>query len=171
MALKKCVFLDIDGVLNIERGEYTFRLEDFELEYKIPETINKLHLAGFILVIITNQAGIAKGLYTKKDVFACHNKLQQECGNKIQALYYSPYHPDYTESLSRKPGTLMFERAIHKFSIDPSQSFMVGDKVRDLIPAKKLGIKTVLVNNKIKPEEADHLFENLYNFSLYLLNH
>jgi len=170
MALKKCIFLDRDGVLNVERGEYTFRLDDFKLEYKIPETINKIYAAGFILVIITNQAGIAKGLYTKEDVFACHNKLQRECSNQIHGLYYSPYHPDFTESLSRKPGTLMFERAIHKFSIDITQSYMVGDKVRDLIPAKKLGIKTVLVNNNIKPEIADHLFENLYNFSLYLLN-
>ena len=142
--------------------------QNFKLEYKIAEAINILHEAGYLLVIITNQAGIAKGLYTKKDVLACHDKLQKACSNRIKALYYAPYHPDFSESLSRKPGTLMFERAIHRFSIDTSESYMVGDKVRDLIPAKKLGIKTVLVNHKNKPVIADYLFDNLYHFSLQL---
>jgi D-glycero-D-manno-heptose 1,7-bisphosphate phosphatase len=170
MNLKKCIFLDRDGVLNIERGAYTFNLGDFKLEYNIAETINILKKHDYLLVVITNQAGIAKGLYTKQEVLACHHKLQNACNHQLDALYYSPYHPNFTESLSRKPGSLMFEKAISRFGIDTKSSFMVGDKVRDLIPAKKLGIKTVLVNGDHKPIEADFLFKNLFDFSQELLH-
>jgi len=76
---------------------------------------------------------------------ACHAYFQQQSGGLIEAFYYAPGHPDYSESLSRKPGTLLFERAIAKYGIDPAQSWMIGDKERDLVPAKKLGMQTVLL--------------------------
>ncbi len=163
----KCIFLDRDGVLNIERGAYTYQPSDFELEYKVPEALQNLKTLGYLLIIITNQAGIAKGLYTKKEVLACHEKLQKACGNLIDALYFSPYHPDFSTSLSRKPDSLMFEKALNKFNIEPTNSYMIGDKERDLIPAKKLSINTIIVNNATS-QWADRSCKNLFEFSLIL---
>ena len=161
MKMKKCIFLDRDGVLNVERGEYTYRIEDFLVEKGVPEALAKLRDAGFLLVVITNQAGIAKGLYSEKEVFACHSKLQNEVGGVLDAIYFSPYHPDFTESLSRKPGTLLFQKAIAKYSINPSESWMIGDRGRDLIPAKSLGMKTILIGEDSNCTAHDYAYNSL----------
>lgn len=143
--MNKAVFLDRDGVLNEEIGDYVYRLTDFKIVDGIIDTLQKLKSDGYLLIVITNQAGIAKGRYTHEDVHEMHEYFQKESGSLIDKFYYCPYHPDYSESIARKPGTLLFEKAIAKFDVDPSQSWMVGDKERDLIPAKKLGMKTIRV--------------------------
>jgi D-glycero-D-manno-heptose 1,7-bisphosphate phosphatase len=147
---KAAVFLDRDGVLNAERGEYTYRLEDFDVLPGVPEALRLLKQNDYLLIVITNQAGIAKGLYKKEAVFACHEKLQQACGGILDALYYAPGHPSVSESLSRKPDSLMLEKAIARFNIDPGNSWFVGDKKRDLQAAAKVGVKGILVG------EEDH---------------
>ncbi len=86
-----------------------------------------------------------------------HRYFQQQCGNLIDRFYFSPDHPTVSASLSRKPGTLMFEKAITKFEIDISESWMVGDRGRDILPARKLGIKTIQIGNEIaENEKADY---------------
>ncbi len=147
-----CIFLDRDGVLNQERGEYTYKVDDFIVPDEVFPCLQKLKNAGFLLIVITNQGGIAKGIYTKSDMHKCHIKLQKEAGGLIDAIYYSPYHPDYTNSLGRKPGTLLFERAVAKYHINPAKSWMIGDQLRDLQPAAKLGIKGILINDKLDPD-------------------
>jgi len=157
-----CIFLDRDGVLNQERGEYTYNVADFIVPNEVFPCLQKLKKAGFLLIVITNQGGIAKGIYTKSDMNACHLKLQKEAGGLIDAIYYSPYHPDFTKSLARKPGTLLFERAIAKYKIDSAKSWMIGDQLRDLQPAEKLGIRGILINNQIQSNsyfKADSLTE------------
>ncbi|HEY8400088.1 MAG TPA: HAD family hydrolase [Cytophagaceae bacterium] len=146
--MTKCVFLDRDGVINVDKVDYTYKLEDFRIIDGVLEGLKVLKDHGYLLVVITNQSGIAKGIYGHEDVKICHDYLQQQCNNAIDAFYYSPYHPTSSESLTRKPDSLMFEKAIAKFDIDITQSWMVGDKARDLIPAEKLGIKTVLVGEE-----------------------
>ena len=141
----KAVFLDRDGVLNEEIGNYVYQLADFKVVDGINEVLSALKAKGYILVVITNQAGIAKGRYTHDDVHNMHDYFQKQSGNLIDKFYYAPGHPTYSESLGRKPGTLLFEKAIAKFNIDPTESWMVGDKERDLIPARKLGMKTIRV--------------------------
>lgn len=143
--MNKAVFLDRDGVLNEEIGDYVYQLTDFKIVEGIIPALATLKEKGFVLIVITNQAGIAKGRYTHGDVAKMHAFFQEESENLIDEFYYSPYHPDYSESLGRKPGTLLFEKAIAKFDIDPSQSWMVGDKERDLIPAKQLGMRTIRI--------------------------
>ena len=145
---QKCVFLDRDGVLNRERGDYTYTLEDFEVLPGVPEALALLKQNGYLLVVVTNQGGIAKELYTKADVMACHQKLQDACGNIIDAIYYAPSHPNYSESLSRKPDSLMLERAIARYNLDPAQSWMVGDSHRDLEAAEKVGLRSIIVGDK-----------------------
>jgi D-glycero-D-manno-heptose 1,7-bisphosphate phosphatase len=146
--MNKCVFLDRDGVINVDHVDYTYRLDHFFIIDGVADALRKFKDAGYLLVIITNQSGISKGIYTYADVVRCHHYLQEQCNYPIDGFYHSPYHEKYTNSLSRKPGSLMFEKAIAKFGIDISQSWMIGDKERDLIPARKLGLKTILISDK-----------------------
>ena len=144
----KCVFLDRDGVLNEERGDYTYRTGDFIVIPGVVEALRQLKSQGYLLVVVTNQAGIAKGLYTRHDVKACHQVLQQACGNLIDALYYAPAHPSVSASLARKPGSLMLERALARFHIDPSRSWLVGDRLRDIAAAQQVGVPAILVGDQ-----------------------
>jgi len=153
----KCVFLDRDGVINEEIGDYILKFEDFRISKGIIKILNELKKRGFLLIVITNQAGIAKGLYTHEDVQRCHDFFQAESANLIDQYYYSPYHPSETESLARKPGSLLFEKAMYKYNIDASQSWMIGDRERDLIPAKKLGMKTIRVIDPHTDEEGERI--------------
>jgi D-glycero-D-manno-heptose 1,7-bisphosphate phosphatase len=159
--MNKAVLLDRDGVINIERGDYTYLPEDFVVIDGVAAAINLLKKAGYFVIIITNQAGIAKMRYTVQQMKACHQKMQKECSDQIDAVYYAPLHPSVSESLARKPGSLMFERAIAKFNLDPKECWMVGDKQRDLDPAKSLGIKTIGVGSL--PMVADHLRQDLWH--------
>lgn len=141
--MSRCIFLDRDGVVNYDDPNYVYELAKFRIYQEAPIFISKFKELGFLIVIISNQAGISKGLYTIEQTMECFKKLQEECNQGIDDFYYSPYHPTITRSLSRKPGALLFERAIAKWGIDPSKSWMIGDKPSDLEPAKKLGISTI----------------------------
>lgn len=142
---EKAVFLDRDGVLNVERGQHTFELEDFVVPTDVPDALRLLKTTGYHLVVITNQSGLARGMYTREQMNRCHDYLHEVTDYVIDAVYYSPYHESVTRSLSRKPGTLMFERAIDRFLVDPAKSWMIGDKNRDLVPAHKLGLRSIMV--------------------------
>ena len=152
---RKAAFLDRDGTLNDERGlHYVHRVEDFHWIEGAREAIRKLNEAGFLVIVVTNQAGIARALYTAEDVNRLHDAVQKDLGDfhaHVDAFYISPYHvegivPEFAVwHEDRKPGTGLFERAIREHDIDPAQSLMVGDKASDLIPAGKLGMKTALV--------------------------
>ena len=152
MQKQKCVFLDRDGVLNRERGDYTYTLDDFEVLPGVPEALALLKANGYLLIVVTNQAGVAKGRYQRADVLACHQKLQETCGALIDAIYYAPNHPDFSESLSRKPDSLMLERAMAKYNVDPAQSWLVGDSLRDLQAAARVGVQAVLVGGQHPPQ-------------------
>ncbi len=165
---KKCVFLDRDGVINEDSPNYVYKPENFQLIAGVPEAIEALKAAGYLIIVVTNQSGIAKGIYTRKDMQVCHALMQQQLGHRIDYIYYAPFHELVSNSLSRKPGSLMFERAIARFDIDPHKSWMVGDKARDIIPAKKLGINTVQVDG-LSEGDADHVAKDLYSACEYIL--
>jgi D-glycero-D-manno-heptose 1,7-bisphosphate phosphatase len=165
------VFLDRDGVLNKDNTNYTYRVADFQILSGVIEALQVLHQAGYKLIVVTNQSGIAQGIYTHADVAACHAYMQQQCDHVIDHFYYSPYHPSATHSLSRKPGTLMFEKAQAKFNIDFGQSWMVGDRGRDIMPARQLGIRTIQIGHEIEEEnKADFTCENLKEASSLIIN-
>lgn len=159
MMKNKCVFLDRDGVLNEDSPNYAYQLDQFKILPGVPEALHRLKEAGYLLIVVTNQSGIALGIYTQQEMKACHNYLQETCGGIIDYFYFSPYHPKVTESLSRKPGALLFEKGIARFNVDPQASWMIGDRERDLIPAKQLGMKTVLISNETTPG-------SLWNFTV-----
>ena len=160
----KCIFLDRDGVLNKDNPNYTFRVAEFIILPGVIEALSLLKNAGFLLVVVTNQSGIAKGIYTQAQVGECHQYFQKECGSLIDHFYFSPYHRTVTESLATKPGTMMFEKAIARFNIDIQASWMIGDRGRDIVPARMLGIRTIQIGDEVEPENfADYKVDNLRN--------
>lgn len=168
--MNKCVFLDRDGVLNVDDPNFTYHLSRFEIIPGVPEALYMLKEAGFMLVVVTNQSGIAQGIYSQREMELCHILLQQACGHVIDHIYFCPYHPSVTESLTRKPGTLMFEKAIARFELNTAACWMVGDKSRDLVPARQLGIRTIGVGDGFEDvEKGDHTTTNLYNAARWIL--
>jgi len=171
MKINKCVFLDRDGVLNEDRVNYAYELAHFKILPRVTESLVELKQAGYLLIVITNQSGIAQGIYSKEQMQICHDFLQTECNNIIDQFYYAALHPSVSESLMRKPNSLMFEKAIAKFHIDVSQSWMIGDKDRDIIPAQHLGINTILVGHAADTGiSADYLANDLYDAAKFILN-
>jgi D-glycero-D-manno-heptose 1,7-bisphosphate phosphatase len=150
--MTKCVFLDRDGVLNEDNPNYTYQVDNFKILPGVISALQELKSAGYLLVVVTNQSGIAQGLYTQKEMESCHQYFQTASGNLIDHFYFSPHHPSVSASISRKPGTLLFEKARAKFSIDFSVSWMVGDRGRDILPARQLGIRTIQIGHEIEPE-------------------
>ena len=146
----KAIFLDRDGVLNEEIGTYVWQPDKFIICPGVPESLARLKAAGYYLIVVTNQAGIAKGLYTAADVRACHAKLQAACDNALDALYFSDAHPSVSESILRKPDSGMLEKAVARFSLDVAQCWIVGDRLRDMEAGAKIGVRGILVG----PEEG-----------------
>jgi D-glycero-D-manno-heptose 1,7-bisphosphate phosphatase len=170
--MNACVFLDRDGVINKDNPNYTFRVEDFEILPGVVDALRTLKSNGYLLIVVTNQSGIAQGLYTQAHMEACHEFFQHQCGSLVDHFYFSPDHPTVTASLSRKPGTLMFEKAIAKFNIDKRKSWMIGDRGRDIIPARSLGIRTIQIGDEIDDnEKADHQVSNLPEAAKIILGH
>ena len=148
MSLRPCLFLDRDGVINHDPGDYTKSLSEFTILPTVMEALTLAKDAGFEVVLITNQGGLAKGLYTHEDVADIHAHFKSACeenGTPILDIFYSPHHPSTGKSLSRKPGSLMVERACAKHQLDPARSWMVGDKQRDLDAASPVGVRGVLI--------------------------
>lgn len=144
--MNKCVFLDRDGVLNQDTDGYLFRPEDLVIPDGTVEALRKLKDAGYLLIVVTNQAGIAKGLYSREDVWRCHEFFQQQCGHLLDDLYFCPHHPEHTTaSLLRKPDSLMLEKAMAKHRIDRHRSWMIGDRERDVLAGRKAGVRTIRI--------------------------
>ena len=146
---KKCVFLDRDGVLNTDEQYYTYRLEDVFLAEGVAEALRQLQEAGYLLIVITNQAGIAQKLYGPAEVRAVHDSIQELSGVTLDDLYFSPHHPEHSSrSLRRKPDSLMIEKAMAKHHIDPAQSWMIGDRLSDVQAGRKAGVKTIFIGKR-----------------------
>ena len=146
--LHKAVFLDRDGVLNHETGAYTQTVEAFNLLPHIFGAMAMLQHAGFLLIVISNQGGIAKGVYSLETLRSMHQLLIQELARHqitLTDIYFCPHHPVKTACICRKPDSLMIEKAISKYRIDPSRSFFIGDKGRDMECAAKVGVKGILI--------------------------
>ncbi len=169
--MNKCVFLDRDGVLNDDNPNYTYEVSQFKIIPGVPEALKVLKEKGFLLIVVTNQSGIAKGIYTAAQMDACHEYMQRNCEHVIDQFYFSPYHRTVTNSLLTKPESLMFEKAIVKYALDTRASWMVGDRGRDIIPARKLGIRTIQIGDEIdvESEKADHKVANLLDAARLIL--
>lgn len=152
--MERVIFLDRDGTINREVS-YLYRNEDLELLAGVPEAIRRFKEAGFRIAVVTNQAGVARGYYQEQDVKRLHRylneQLQKHCGAQIDAFYYCPHHPEaglagYRKDCHcRKPDIGMFEQAGQRFAVDKKHSWMIGDKLIDVLAGRNYGIRTVLV--------------------------
>lgn len=159
--MNKAVFLDRDGILNKERGEYTYLLKDFELVSGVKEALKFFMARDYKLIVITNQSGIAREVYTHNDVKLLHDHMLDELakeGIEILEIYYCPHHPETGKCLCRKPDSLLLEKAIARFNINPSLSFFIGDRERDMQAAEKVGIKGILIESNHDLREVSNLF-------------
>jgi D-glycero-D-manno-heptose 1,7-bisphosphate phosphatase len=146
MERKKAVFLDRDGVINHDPGDYTLNLSEFHVLPTAFEAMKSMWDAGYLLVIITNQACIAKGKTTVEAVEEIHSFLGEEArkmGFEIAECYYCPHHPDFSQCLCRKPGSIMVEKALGRFDLDAERCVMIGDKDRDVQCAEGAGVRGV----------------------------
>jgi len=148
--MNKAVFIDRDGVINSDEGHYyIYKTEDFKINEGVIPSLKMLQEAGYLLIVISNQSGIAKGLYSKTDTDKIHDSLKNMMAKeKIQLteIYYCPHHPDQGRCICRKPDSLMIEKAIARFDIDIKKSFLIGDSARDVEAALKVGLKGIRVH-------------------------
>jgi D-glycero-D-manno-heptose 1,7-bisphosphate phosphatase len=158
--MNKAVFIDRDGVINNDEGlYYIYKPSDFKLNSGIVENLFLLKKAGYLLIIISNQGGIGKKLYTKNDSDHLHTILNNkliENGVSIEEFYFCPHHPDTGNCLCRKPDSLLFEKAIARFGIDPKISYVIGDSPRDIEASEKAGIKGILVHKNSDITDTIH---------------
>jgi len=149
----KAVFLDRDGTINEEMG-YINHIDRFILLPRTAEAIRMINSHGFKAVVVTNQSGVARGIFPELLVKEVHRKMEdllRADGAHIDGVYYCPHHPDFgppeyrKRCTCRKPATGMIERACHDLGLDPKKSYMVGDRITDLEFADKIGAKGILV--------------------------
>ena len=166
----KTIFLDRDGVINRDPGfgGYITSWEEFEFLPGVLEAIKKLNQAGFEIIVISNQAGVAKGLYTLKDLDEITQNMLGEiekAGGKISSVHYCP-HKDEDSCNCRKPETGLFSQATRGLQVNPAlarkggvnfaDTFFVGDNRRDVLAAKAIGAKSIFVlSGNTKLEELD----------------
>ncbi|MBK7389724.1 MAG: HAD family hydrolase [Bacteroidetes bacterium] len=150
---RKVLFLDRDGVINRDAGDYTYQWEKFEFLPGLFPALLELQTKGFSFIIITNQAGISKGIYSHRDVDALHTKMIETFksnGILILEIYYCPHHDSIEKCLCRKPGSLLVEKALARFQLDPSRCYFIGDRERDILAGNGAAVKGILV-----PENSD----------------
>lgn len=162
---RRAAFLDRDGTIMVER-EYLSDPEGVELVPGTVEAIRDLREAGLAVVVVTNQSGIARGLYTEDDYHAVDRRLQAvlgAAGVKPDATCYCPHHPDFTGPCEcRKPGTGMYREAAADLDLALEGSYYVGDRIKDVLPARTLGGTGILVRTGFGREEEDALPEGFH---------
>jgi histidinol-phosphate phosphatase family protein len=145
---KAAIFWDRDDTLIADPG-YLDDPGKVELLPGAAEAVKRLADAGFESIVVTNQSGIARGLLTENDYLAVRARIDdlfEERGAFIDDHYHCPHHPDFTGPCEcRKPGIGMFETAIKEHQVDAALSLFVGDRLRDLLPAKAYGARGILV--------------------------
>ena len=188
MPARPAAFLDRDGVINLEAG-FVDRLERLVLFPYVIDAMRLLNQAGYLVVVITNQAGVANGMYDEAFVEQTARYLAaraRQGGATIHGHYYCPHSPDAvveryrTDCDCRKPKPGMALQAARDLDIDLKRSVVIGDRWRDLAVAKAVGARGILVRTGYGATEAtmppagmtaDHVCENLIEAVVYLLDH
>jgi D-glycero-D-manno-heptose 1,7-bisphosphate phosphatase len=164
---KKAVFLDRDGTLNVDDG-YPSSFHEIVIYPASYEAVRKLNSAGLLAIVITNQSGIGRGLLTENDLAALHCQMSASFSNqgaRLDAFYYCPHYerstiPHYRLDCScRKPNAGLALRAAADFSIDLERSYMIGDKVEDILFGLTIKATSILVRTGFGEESLPRLLE------------
>ena len=158
----KAVFLDRDGVLNQEIGDYVCRFEDFKVLDNFG-ALKAMQEKGYLLIVATNQGGLAKGWYSENELGKMHSYLRdvyEEHGIHITDIFYCPHHPDFTGDCDcRKPKPGLLLQGINKYNIDPAKSYFIGDRERDIEAGAAAGVKGILINSNQPLAEVLNLID------------
>lgn len=169
---RRAVFLDRDGTINVEK-EYLHLAGDFEFIPGAPEAIRLLHDAGFAVIVVTNQSGVARGYYDEAAVCSLHRHMDDELarfGARVDAYYFCPHHPEHGIGEYRKvcgcrkplPGMLL--QAAAELGLDLSGSFVIGDKLADVEAGLKAGCRPLLVQTGYGREATPSLPEGVLSY-------
>ena len=165
--MKKAIFLDRDGTINVEK-DYIYKSEDLVFEEGSIEALKTFKNLGYILIVVSNQSGIARGYFTEADLNIFNNNMNEilkKNGVEITEFYCCPHHPDgigkYKKVCEcRKPNNKMIEDAIKKYNIDREKSYMIGDKISDIGAGLKSNLKTVLVKTGYGLKDMEKIDKN-----------
>ncbi|WP_147370212.1 UDP-N-acetylmuramoyl-tripeptide--D-alanyl-D-alanine ligase [Fusobacterium nucleatum] len=165
--MKKAIFLDRDGTINVEK-DYIYKSEDLVFEEGTIEALKTFKNLGYILIVISNQSGIARGYFTEEDLNIFNNNMNEilkKNGIEITEFYCCPHHPDgigeYKKVCEcRKPNNKMIEDAIKKYNIAREKSYMIGDKTSDIGAGLKSNLKTVLVKTGYGLKDMEKIDKN-----------
>lgn len=183
---RRAIFLDRDGTINVERN-YLIRCEEFSFLPHVPQALKRLQDAGYLLVVVTNQSGIARGYYDMTDVEKLHNYMYQrllEYGVTLAGIYVCPHHPDGLEDnpfsvqcACRKGQPGMLLEASRDLNIDLSTSYMIGDKNTDIEAGFRAGCYPLLVTSGYSngtsaevPDYCQGVFAGLAEVATYILH-
>lgn len=174
--MDKVIFLDRDGTINQE-VHYLHQTSDLVIMPGVAEAIRLLREDGYRIVVVTNQAGVARGYYSCQDVERLHeylNELLNKDGAWIDHFFYCPHHPVYgvgeykKDCDCRKPGTGMFMMAEQHYQVDKANSYMIGDKLLDVEAGMNYGIRGILVGSgygaEVHREQMERQEEPVYEF-------
>ena len=149
---RPAVFLDRDGTLNVESG-YVHRWENWEWIPGAIDAIAMLNRMELIVIVVSNQAGVARGYYDETAIQRLHNAVDRDLANfgaRIDAYYYCPHHPEHGEIREcpcRKPAAGLLIQAAHDLDIDLARSWLVGDKATDIEAGIAAGVSPILVES------------------------
>lgn len=180
--LRPALFLDRDGVINVDRP-YVCKPDDFEFIDGIFDLCRKANAAGMVIVAVTNQAGIGRGLYTEQQFHHLTNWMCAQFssnGVTIDAVYFCPFHPEHgigrykKDSFDRKPNPGMLLRAEKDLGLDLARSVLIGNKLSDIDAAQAAGLKNIIlfsgVVKSVEPVPYIHL-SSLQEIANYLFAH
>jgi len=178
---QKALFLDRDGVINVDHG-YVYKFEDFQFVDGIFQLCRQAIASGYLIFVITNQAGIGRGYYSMADFdcltkWMCEEFVTQDI--LISKVYYSPFHSTHglgkykKDDESRKPRPGMIHQAVKEFGIDLSESVLVGDKYSDIQAGRNAGVRTNILyigNSVLRPDSelACHFVSTLNEAEFFL---
>lgn len=160
MSARRALFLDRDGTL-IQERDYLADPDAVEFVPGAVDALRAFAAAGYAVVIVTNQSGIARGLYSADQFRAVQDRVEQlleRAGVRIDAVFHCPHHPDFTGPCEcRKPALGMYRAAAEQLGVDLAGSLYVGDRVKDVLPALRLGGRGCLVQTGYGADEAASL--------------
>ena len=152
----KTVFVDRDGVINQERSDYVKSISELEIYPNVAKNIKLLKDAGFLVIVITNQSAVNRGIVTPEMINQIHNSIQnhlKKSGTFLDGFYYCPHTPNENCNC-RKPKSGLLEKAILELNVDLNSSWMIGDNDSDIEAANSIGCKAIKISGSFSLDNA-----------------